>query len=457
MNNYTTNYVATAPSNATILYVCNSGWNADTGIVILQTDKSIIGYNIQDFPFNTTLMTEINKLGCSVVNELEGEVFGTYPNHVLSVGDINITSSGWLFSNSTSRARTNIDDLYILNAGDVIHLSDYDSVRMYIGYRDSDDNYYYAGWLQKDFMIPFDCECVILLSYVTERNISSANELSRYLYVYHKETLFSDVQRTRSKNINVKSINHQGFNYIAPNQTIPSYKLSKLFGFDYVECDVLKTSDGEYVLNHDDNIATTGIFYDITGDVPTLVTEETLISQTTYDTLISNYEMRKSLHDDYSGTKIAKFDDFILLCKNLGLHPYIELKSGGSSDTLALFNIVKSMGMMDKVTWISVTHNYLSQIRSYYTNARIGLIVNTITAESITNLQNISGTGEKFIDANYSNLTDELISDCINSGFPLETWIINDADTIETLHPYITGVTSNSLVAGKVLYDANIT
>lgn len=59
-----------------------------------------------------------------------------------------------------------------------------------------------------------------------------------------------------------------------------------------------------------------------------------------------------------------------------------------------------------------------------------------------------------FLDV--KSITDELVNKCIEVNMPVEVWTVNDTDTIKNLNPYITGVTSDNLIAGNILYDANI-
>lgn len=45
---------------------------------------------------------------------------------------------------------------------------------------------------------------------------------------------------------------------------------------------------------------------------------------------------------------------------------------------------------------------------------------------------------------------------CINAGVPLEVWTVDSSDAITQLDPYISGITSNSLIAGEVLIKSSI-
>lgn len=49
-------------------------------------------------------------------------------------------------------------------------------------------------------------------------------------------------------------IGHRGYNQIAPENTLPSFKLAKMAGADMVELDYYNTKDGKMVVIHDDNL-----------------------------------------------------------------------------------------------------------------------------------------------------------------------------------------------------------
>lgn len=242
----------------------------------------------------------------------------------------------------------------------------------------------------------------------------------------------------------VKGIAHKGYSTVAPENTLPAYKLAKAMGFFYVETDVSFTSDGVAVCLHDATIDRTS---DGTGNINSLTWEQ-----------VQSYDFGAWKSPDYAGTKIPSFEQFILLCKNIGLHPYIELKRTATyteAQTQSLVDIVKSHGMKGKVTWISFSSAYLTYVKNYDSRARIGLITSGLTESNITTANNLkTSDNEVFIDTN--DLSDSAVALCVNNNLPMEVWTVDSADTILTMNPYITGVTSNSLIAGKVLYNANI-
>lgn len=241
----------------------------------------------------------------------------------------------------------------------------------------------------------------------------------------------------------IKGIAHRGFSSVAPENTLPAYKLAKEKGFFYVECDVALTSDNVPVLLHDSTINRTS---NGTGNINSLTWEQ-----------VQTYDFGSWKSSDYAGTKIPSFEQFISLCKNLGLHPYIEIKSTQTfteAQVQGLVDIVKSYGMDGKVTWISFSDTYLGYVKSYDEKARLGYVVETISSSEITKAQALKlPTNEVCIDGNYTNLTDTRIGYCITADIPLEVWTVDSDATIKSLNPYISGVTSNSLIAGRVLYE----
>ena len=150
--------------------------------------------------------------------------------------------------------------------------------------------------------------------------------------------------------------------------------------------------------------------------------------------------------------------NFILLCRNLGLHPYIELKSGGGytqAEIENLVDIVELYGMKSKVTWISFSSSLLEYVKNYDAAARLGFIVNAATSANVTTANGLkTANNEVFLDV--SSISSSIISECASANIPVEIWTVNSMATIEGLDPYITGVTSDNLIAAKVLYEANI-
>lgn len=113
--------------------------------------------------------------------------------------------------------------------------------------------------------------------------------------------------------------------------------------------------------------------------------------------------------------------------------------------------MVKAAGMDEDVTYISFSSTYLGYVKDYEASARLGLLASTASSATITAAQGLkTAANEVYIGCGNSA---EAVSLCKAASIPMEVWTINDIDVIKALDPYITGVTSDSRHAGKILYE----
>lgn len=239
--------------------------------------------------------------------------------------------------------------------------------------------------------------------------------------------------------VSVRGINHTGY-YTAPENTIPAFQLSKAHGFAFVETDLQLTSDNVPVLIHDTTINRTGRNTDGTE-----ITTTTYVHDLTY-AQIKQYDFGVWKGAQYAGTKIPTLEEFIVLCKNLNIHPYIELKGGfWVTATFAVaYEIVKKYQMESRVTWISSSDGYLRLVKAKDEYARIGYIVTDIDSTKITTCTNLlTEHNSVFIDVIYTSITDGKIELAMNAGLPVETYTVDTESALETINGYVSGVTSN--------------
>ena len=239
----------------------------------------------------------------------------------------------------------------------------------------------------------------------------------------------------------VKGVAHRGYSSVAPENTLPAYRLAKEKGFFYVETDVSFTSDGVPVCLHDATIDRTS---NGTGNINSLTWAQ-----------VQTYDFGSWKSADYAGTKIPSLEQFLVLCRNIALHPYIELKNSATyteSQIQSIVDMVEACGLKGKVTYISFSSTYLGYVKAYDASARLGYLVSTMNSTAISTAQGLQTTSnEVFIDTSATGST--AVSLCKAAHLPMEVWTIDSASTIKGLDPYITGVTSNELIAGRILYE----
>lgn len=112
-------------------------------------------------------------------------------------------------------------------------------------------------------------------------------------------------------NPNIRAVNHRGYCTEAPENTLSAFRLSKKMGFRYVECDVSFTSDTVPVLLHDSTVDRTS---NGSGNISAMTLEQ-----------VKALDFGSWKSAEYAGEKIPTFEEFMLLCKQIGLHPYIEI------------------------------------------------------------------------------------------------------------------------------------
>lgn len=249
----------------------------------------------------------------------------------------------------------------------------------------------------------------------------------------------------------LRSINHRGYSSEAPENTLPAYKKSAEVGFEFVECDVQWTSDNIPVLLHDLTINRTGRNADGSA-----ISEEIAIRDLTYEEALQ-YDFGIFKGSAYSGTKIPTFREFLELCRNLALHPYIEIKDVETEQIAILFDIVKENGLENACTWISFDVESLRTISELHPSARLGYVRIGVEGDGISraDVQNLLSLrnqyNDVFLNASTPYGADDLVSVAKTNKFPLEVWCPNTEEEIIALPSYVSGVTSDNFVASEVM------
>ena len=262
------------------------------------------------------------------------------------------------------------------------------------------------------------------------------------IYDYRGNTIPVDALAAGVWDRTVKAVAHRGYSATAPENTLPAYRLAREKGFLYVETDVSLTMDGQPVCLHDSTVNRTSSG---SGSIGSLT-----LSQ------VKSYDFGSWKSSAYVGTRIPTFSEFIDLCRSLGLHPYIELKQTGGyteAQVQSLVDTVAACGMRGKVTWISFSAACLTWVKEYDPAARLGYVVSSVTSGVITTATGLrTGSNEVFLDS--SDYGDSACNLCQAAELPLEVWTVDSASEIRSMNPYVSGVTSNSLIAGQVLQQA---
>ena len=251
---------------------------------------------------------------------------------------------------------------------------------------------------------------------------------------------FTDWISTDGYDQQVHTVCHRGGDF-APENTLVAYEQAKKMGFAYVEADVQLTKDNVPVLLHDDTIDRTS---DGTG----------YVNQYTYEELLS-FDFGSWLDPKFAGTKIPTFEQFLQTCVELGLKPYIELKTGFTEEDIAILaGLVRIYGMEMEATWISFDSGLLHYVMDYIPGARVGYLVGAVDDYTVSLGKELQARSENaFVSCYYLAVSEGTVALLRNAGLPLEVWTVNEPEWFLKMDPYITGTTSDRYMAGKILDD----
>ena len=231
-------------------------------------------------------------------------------------------------------------------------------------------------------------------------------------------------------------IAHRGYSQTAPENTLAAFQLAKEHGFTYVECDVAFTADGIAVLLHDDTIDRTS---NGSGKVAELTCEQLL-----------SYDFGSWKSSDYTGTKIPTFEEFISLCAELELHPYIELKTSVAytqDKVQQLTEIVDAYRLTEHTTWISFSRTLLHFVKNVEPSARLGYLCSSDVTDYAIYMAKTLQTEENevFLNLPYQELTEEGILQSIIHGISIEVYTVTSEPSLVELPSYVSGVTGDFL------------
>lgn len=236
-------------------------------------------------------------------------------------------------------------------------------------------------------------------------------------------------------NASVKAIAHRGYTADVSENTLSAFKKAKRMGFNYVETDVRRTKDGVPVLLHDETIDRTS-------------NGSGKISELNYDE-VKDLDFGSWKNSEYAGEKIPTFDEFIFLCKQLNLHPYIEALTGVND----LYEIVKKHGMLRRVTWIGG----IDGILNLDPKARIAILRNDLNQSTIdTALSYKTEENEVFINVHNVALEKTKVESANMQGIEVECWIWGGGETqvLNAVNAGVSGITVDNHNVAEIIQNS---
>ncbi len=237
---------------------------------------------------------------------------------------------------------------------------------------------------------------------------------------------------TETTNTDVVLIAHRGFSRVAPANTLAAIKEAGKASFYGAEFDIRLTSDGEWVVIHNDS-------------VKSMTDGNGLVSEMTADALSElNIDNGYGL-DTYPDEKIPTLAQALETCKEYNIMPVIEIKlnEGQIPDYSYLAATIRS-AQCENVTVISFDTNALLSLKEELPEAKYWLVT---TVVSDSDIEFCIANGIDGIDFNgYKTENYDYVEKMINEGLVVGAWTIDSTKKMEKLYDMgITYITTNTI------------
>lgn len=221
---------------------------------------------------------------------------------------------------------------------------------------------------------------------------------------------------------------HRGMENLAPENTLIALDYAGQFGMEGVEFDIQDTSDGHWVLMHDDTVdrTTNG-----TGTIGSMTLDQVKALNIDAGPFISRYE----------GTKVPTLEDALLTCKKWGMRALIEIKkTTNDSNRIKIIEMIRRLNMIDSAIIIAPISTCIA-LKAIEPKIEYGGFLNNFTELSTANPL----LPYAHISMEKNAITKEGVQLAHEQGFKVSAWTLNydDGDIVQRLKSfgvdYITG------------------
>lgn len=209
---------------------------------------------------------------------------------------------------------------------------------------------------------------------------------------------------------------HRGASAYAPENTLEAFMLAHRMQADGIELDIHMTKDGQIVVAHDETVerCSNGL-----GRIIDLTLEE-----------LKSLDFSHGING-YSGIRIPTLKEVLSFMKGNALFLNIEIKSGlvqYEGIEQKTVELVKKMGMENRVIYSSFNHYSLILLRRYEPAARIGLLYSEAMVDPHVYAQHLKANA---IHPYFPTLmVPGALEGCRTRGIQVHPWTVNEPEHI---------------------------
>lgn len=204
---------------------------------------------------------------------------------------------------------------------------------------------------------------------------------------------------------------------IAPENSLDAYKLAARAGFRLVETDVLKTSDGQFVIMHDASINRTcrnaADYSAIAGVVN--------VRDTSLATLRANYVL--AADNPRYRRKIPTLAEFLATCRDFNLYPVIELKdlAFSNADVAAITEQSVAVLGVRGLAFTGFKSAQLDHVRTLYESIELYYIYEVLSSSAI---DHVVAQAPSVLYGDYLTYNNEVIAETRKKGVRVAAYTI---------------------------------
>lgn len=216
---------------------------------------------------------------------------------------------------------------------------------------------------------------------------------------------------------------HRGLSAIEPENTFPAFKAACEAKYNYVEFDIEPTSDGKWIVMHDDDLRRTTNGHG-------KITERTLAE-------VSALKIDNGANiENYTDLRVPTFEETMALLDRYypNTKPMIEIKSIGKNNLDSLIEFFKDYAARGRSTIvISFDKDIIDTLYKECPEQTYWLLTSELSDEAVDFCKNHGNMRAAFNGNNAKN-TDSVINAAIDAGIPLAAWTVDSPDTLKNLY-----------------------
>ena len=235
-------------------------------------------------------------------------------------------------------------------------------------------------------------------------------------------------EEAKPKTVHVRpNVAHRGHSFIAPENTLASYRAAIEAGADGGECDVYRSADGVVFLSHDRSPKRTMGGSD--GDLTQMTFEQ-----------IRQFDAGSWKGEKFKGEKVPTLDEYLKLLKDTKCHPVVEIKQVGiEADVL---ECIRKNKMIDVTTIIAFDEGVVQEIRRLEPNICVAWLYSENLKDKGTAEENAERLADLIlqrcqkldvavIDLAHGLLSQELVKLLNAADIHVWTWTVNDESAMK--------------------------